>query len=103
MDKKNGNSEPAGAAKFATTRWSIVNSACNDSSTDARVALESLCQAYWFPLYAYVRKRVENVEEAHDLTQAFFERLLEKNYLAEANPDRGLFRSFLIHKNRSLH
>lgn len=60
------------------------------------MALESLCQAYWFPLYAYVRKRVVNVEEANDLTQAFFERLLEKKYLAEANPERGLFRSFLI-------
>ena len=60
------------------------------------MALESLCQAYWFPLYAYVRKRVVNVEEARDLTQAFFEQLLEKNYLAEANSERGRFRSFLI-------
>ena len=79
MDKKNESSEPVGAARFATTRWSIVNSAGVDSSSDAQVALESLCQAYWFPLYAYVRKRVVNVEEAQDLTQAFFEQLLEKN------------------------
>lgn len=96
MVKKNRDSQSAGAEKFATTRWSVVNSASHNSSPDAQVALEALCQAYWFPLYAYVRKRVVNIEEANDLTQAFFERLLEKNYLAEANPDRGLFRSFLI-------
>ncbi len=96
MSNEPHNPELPGAARFATTRWSIVNSAGHDSSADSRVALESLCQAYWFPLYAYVRRRVDNVEEANDLTQAFFERLLEKNYLAQANPERGLFRSFLI-------
>ena len=96
MSKESRNSDPSGSAKFTTTRWSIVNSAGHNSSPDAQVALESLCQAYWFPLYAYVRKRVVNVEEAKDLTQTFFERLLEKQYLAEAKPERGLFRSFLI-------
>lgn len=73
-----------------------MNSAGRDSSPDSQVALESLCQAYWFPLYAYVRKRVADLEEAHDLTQAFFEQLLEKNYLAQADSESGLFRSFLI-------
>ena len=96
MSNEHRNSIPAEAAKFATTRWSIVNSARLDSSPDSQVALESLCQAYWFPLYAYVRKRVVDVEEAHDLTQAFFAQLLEKNYLAQADSERGLFRSFLI-------
>ncbi|MEO2018361.1 MAG: sigma-70 family RNA polymerase sigma factor [Fuerstiella sp.] len=96
LPKEYRNSGPSGAAGFATTRWSIVNSAGQTSSPDSRVALESLCQAYWFPLYAYVRKRVDDVEEAHDLTQAFFQQLLAKNYLADADPERGRFRSFLI-------
>lgn len=96
MTSHRKSSEPVASARFATTRWSIVNSAGQKSSPEASEALESLCRAYWFPLYAYVRKRVANVEEANDLTQAFFEQLLEKNYVAQANPDRGLFRSFLI-------
>jgi DNA-directed RNA polymerase specialized sigma24 family protein len=96
MNMKKQTSAPPTPGEFVTTRWSVVKSAGHDSSPDAQVALESLCQAYWFPLYAYVRKRVANVEEANHLTQAFFERLLEKNYLSEADPERGLFRSFLI-------
>ena len=96
MPDGTSNPEPIEAARFATTRWSIVNSASHDSSPESRIALESLCQAYWFPLYAYVKKRVATIEEANDLTQAFFERLLDKNYLADADSERGLFRSFLL-------
>lgn len=66
------------------------------ADTAAHVALESLCRQYWLPLYAYVRRRVASVEEAQDLTQEFFVRLLEKQVLAEASPDRGRFRSFLL-------
>jgi hypothetical protein len=79
------NADPSHAAKFATTRWRIVNFAGCNSSPDSRVALEALCQAHWFPLYAYVRRRVTDVEEAHDLTRAFFAQLLEKNYIAKAD------------------
>ncbi|MEZ5944031.1 MAG: sigma-70 family RNA polymerase sigma factor [Planctomycetaceae bacterium] len=88
---------PAGrAGSFATTHWSLVIAAGNDAGEESRRALEELCRAYWSPLYAYVRRRVSSVHEAQDLTQAFFERLLEKQYLAVADPNRGRFRSFLI-------
>jgi RNA polymerase sigma factor (sigma-70 family) len=80
---------------FATTHWSLVISVSNADS-DSRSALEWLCRAYWMPLYAYVRRRVSNVHDAQDLTQAFFERLLEKDFLAHADPNRGRFRAFLL-------
>ena len=83
-------------AAFATTRWSIVVAAGHRSSPDSQRALESLCQAYWYPLYAYVRRRVTDVSEAQDLTQAFFAELLEKNYVESATPERGRFRAFLL-------
>ena len=86
----------AGAARFATTRWSVVLAAGARSSADSRRALESLCAAYWGPLYAYVRRRVSDVNEAQDLTQAFFAELLEKNYVGSATPERGRFRAFLL-------
>ncbi|MEO8496786.1 MAG: sigma-70 family RNA polymerase sigma factor [Planctomycetota bacterium] len=90
--------EPAAnkSPHFNTTRWSIVVSAGHKSSLDSRRALESLCESYWFPLYAYVRRRVVDVNEAHDLTQAFFAELLEKNYVGAAAPERGRFRAFLL-------
>ena len=75
-------------ASFATTRWSVVLTAGRRSSADADQALAELCRGYWFPLYAYVRRRVGSVEEARDLTQEFFARLLEKNILAVARPQR---------------
>lgn len=81
---------------FETTRWSIVVQAGEDSSEDARAALAKLCESYWVPLYGYVRRRISNVAEAHDLTQAFFAELLEKNYVAAADPERGRFRTFLL-------
>lgn len=81
---------------FATTQWSLVISVGNADSDSSRSALEWLCRAYWMPLYAYVRRRVSGVHDAQDLTQAFFERLLEKDYLADADPDRGRFRAFLL-------
>jgi RNA polymerase sigma-70 factor (ECF subfamily) len=81
---------------FATTRWSVVIAAGRNSSPDSKRALASLCETYWRPLYGYVRRRVADVNEAQDLTQAFFTELLEKNYVGAATPERGRFRAFLL-------
>lgn len=81
---------------FATTQWSLVLRAARPDDSAACTALETLCRRYWFPLYAFVRRRVSEVHEAQDLTQEFFLRLLEKNSLATASPERGRFRSFLL-------
>jgi DNA-directed RNA polymerase specialized sigma24 family protein len=85
-----------GDRQFAATRWSVVLAAGRRSSPDSRQALESLCHTYWYPLYVYVRRRVPNVHEAQDLTQAFFASLLERNALEAADRERGRFRSFLL-------
>src|SRR5437868_3621394 len=85
-----------GNGAFATTQWSVVLRAAETSSPTGRLALERLCRAYWHPLYAYVRRRGHSPEEAQDLTQAFFARLLEKHYLAHADRQRGKFRTFLL-------
>ena len=79
--------------EFDSTRWSVVLSAGHRGSPEA---LASLCDTYWYPLYAYVRRRVKRVQDAQDLTQAFFARLLEEDLLAVADPERGRFRSFLL-------
>jgi RNA polymerase sigma factor (sigma-70 family) len=84
------------AEHFATTHWSLVQAAGKGASADAQVALTSLCQTYWYPLYAYVRRQGHQPDDAQDLTQAFFARLLEKHYLQSADPERGRFRSFLL-------
>ena len=86
----------AGKRRFATTQWSVVLAAGNVGRHEARTALAQLCETYWYPLYAYVRRRVGNVHEAQDLTQAFFSHLLEKQAIARADRDRGRFRAFLI-------
>ena len=84
-------------AAFHTTRWSMVLAAGKDEGTASSAgALETLCQAYWYPLYVYIRRRTRQVHEAQDMTQAFFEKLLEKKTLANADPDRGRFRAFLL-------
>jgi RNA polymerase sigma factor (sigma-70 family) len=82
--------------QFATTRWSIVRVAGRRSSPDSRQALQSLCESYWYPLYAYVRRRVSDINDAQDLTQAFFAELLTKNYVGSATVERGRFRAFLL-------
>src|SRR5213082_1235394 len=81
---------------FATTHWSIVLAASRQTSPQATEALEKLCRAYWYPLYAYVRRQGYGPHDAQDLTQGFFTRLLEKNYLAQAERQKGRFRSFLL-------
>jgi RNA polymerase sigma-70 factor (ECF subfamily) len=82
--------------QFHHTHWSVVLTAGNSQAPGAGVALETLCQAYWFPLYAYVRRQGAASEEAQDLTQAFFEHLLEKKALRTVHPGKGKFRSFLL-------
>ena len=81
---------------FTTTRWSLVIAAGRDATPTSRAALAELCELYWPPLYAYARRRGHSVEEAQDLTQAFFTRLLEKHTVQVADPQRGRFRSFLL-------
>ena len=85
-----------GGAVFATTRWSVVLDAGRPDSPRAAEALAQLCQAYWQPLYAYARRHGHEGEEARDLTQEFFARLLEKNYVGAADKNRGRFRTFLL-------
>lgn len=91
-----GDSVARSKHQFAATRWSIVLVAGRRSSPDSRRALQLLCEAYWYPLYAYVRRRVGDVNDAQELTQAFFAELLAKNYVAAAKADRGRFRAFLL-------
>jgi RNA polymerase sigma-70 factor (ECF subfamily) len=82
---------------FAATRWTLVLSAARKSETPrATAALAELCGIYWYPLYAYVRRRNVDVHEAEDLTQEFFARLLEKKYLADVDRRKGKFRAFLL-------
>jgi RNA polymerase sigma-70 factor (ECF subfamily) len=81
---------------FGTTHWSVVLEAGGESSLQAQAALTRLCQTYWLPVYAFVRKRGYSPEEAKDLTQAFFANFLEKQHVSRANRERGRFRSFLM-------
>lgn len=85
----------SGGGRFATTRWSLVFSAGEDD-VQRQDALGELCELYWYPLYAYARRRGEDRHAAEDLTQGFLTRLLEKGDLAMADPARGRFRSFLL-------
>jgi RNA polymerase sigma-70 factor (ECF subfamily) len=85
-----------GNRHFATTQWSVVLAAGDGAGEESREALAQLCEAYWYALYAYVRRRVSDVHEAQDLTQAFFAQLLEKHAIAKADRTRGRFRAFLI-------
>ena len=87
--------------RFATTRWSMVLAAGAGPSERADRALAELCSGYWHPLYAYVRRRGYDPDDACDLTQAFFARLIEHRKLAAADPVRGRFRSFLLTSMRN--
>jgi RNA polymerase sigma-70 factor (ECF subfamily) len=81
---------------FVTTHWSVVLTAGRNDTTRAEDALANLCQTYWHPLYAYVRRRGYSTEDAQDLTQEFFARLLGQNAIATVSPEKGRFRSFLL-------
>jgi RNA polymerase sigma factor (sigma-70 family) len=85
-----------GSSQFPTTRWTLVIAAGDPRRNEARSALVSLCENYWYPLYAYLRRRGYPADQAQDLTQEFFVRLLEGRYLDRADPEKGRFRSFLL-------
>jgi RNA polymerase sigma-70 factor (ECF subfamily) len=81
--------------RFPTTRWTLVLSA-GDSAEEGRSALATLCESYWYPLYAYARRRGYAIDQAEELTQEFFVRLLQKRYLDRADPQKCRFRAFLL-------
>lgn len=82
--------------RFLTTHWTVVMNAADSRSPDRTKALETLCGAYWYPLYVYVRRGGFSPEDAQDLTQSFFASLLEKQIHGAADPGRGKFRTFLL-------
>jgi RNA polymerase sigma-70 factor (ECF subfamily) len=81
---------------FPPTRWSVVLAATQRHSPESASAMEALCRAYWYPLYAYVRRSGQSAHDAQDLTQEFFARLLEHHWLDTADPGKGRLRTFLI-------
>lgn len=85
-----------GANSFETTHWSVVLAAGDEPSDQSRAAMTTLCSAYWPPLLHFVYRQISNKQEAEDLTQGFFRHLLEKNVVANADPVRGRFRSYLL-------
>jgi DNA-directed RNA polymerase specialized sigma24 family protein len=91
------NSEPSISAtgSFPTTRWSLVIEAGSSTSPQARAALADLCSAYWYPLYAFIRRKGNDPDRALDLTQSYFARLLEHGVIARADETKGRFRAFL--------
>ena len=84
------------AEAFASTHWSVIIEAGAEGTPEADLALERLCQTYWYPLYAYVRRQGQSPHDAQDLTQAFFARFLQRKYFSHADQSRGKFRSFLL-------
>jgi RNA polymerase sigma-70 factor (ECF subfamily) len=96
VNQTNSAPVPDSNAYFVTTHWSVVLSAQAKNSPQAGTALETLCRTYWYPLYAYVRRQGRSPHDAQDLTQEFFARLLEKDYLQAVVREKGKFRSFLL-------
>ena len=86
----------SGRSQFPATRWTLVVAAGDPHRKEAQSALTSLCENYWYPLYAYLRWRGYPADQAQDLTQAFFIRVLEGRYLDRADPEKGRFRCFLL-------
>jgi RNA polymerase sigma-70 factor (ECF subfamily) len=87
---------PAGPGVFVTTHWSVVLAAKDKNSPQSEEALETLCRTYWYPLYVFARRQGHQPQDAQDLVQEFFMRLLQKDYLEAVEPERGRFRTFLI-------
>jgi DNA-directed RNA polymerase specialized sigma24 family protein len=98
MSRRSSRSDSRSASnRFATTRWSIVLAAAREhGGPESGAALATLCQTYWYPVYAYVRRRGYPASDAQDRTQAFFTALLEKDYVRLADRERGRFRTFLL-------
>jgi DNA-directed RNA polymerase specialized sigma24 family protein len=88
--------ESVSPAGFPTTHWSRVAHAVDPAAPEARAALAELCRAYWYPIYAFIRRKGNDPEQALDLTQGYFAHLLERGIVAAADPVRGRFRSFLL-------
>ena len=85
-----------GRADFPTTSWTLVLAAGDVNSADSRDALTSLCATYWYPLYAFLRKRGNDAPQAQDLVQEFFARFIERRFFDRADPEKGNFRTFLL-------
>lgn len=98
MSQSDSSSETRASAAggFATTHWSVVLAAGERGSPQAHAALSRLCETYWYPLYAFVRRQGYPAHDAEDLTQEFFARLLQSHFFAAADRKRGRFRSFLL-------
>ena len=96
MREPGRESAPDSPRVFATTHWSVVVAAGQDESAPARNALETLCRAYWYPIYVYVRRKGYGPDDAQDLTQAFFAQLISKHHLRLADRNKGKFRTFLL-------
>jgi RNA polymerase sigma-70 factor (ECF subfamily) len=96
MAEPGQESEAAGPRVFATTHWSVVLAAGESDSVPARRALETLCRAYWYPIYVYVRRKGHGPDDAQDLTQEFFAQFIAKELLRFADRDKGRFRTFLL-------
>ncbi len=95
-DETKDKGSAAARGRFATTRWSVILAAGNRAEPGWQDALSTLCEVYWYPLYAFARRTGTQPEEAQDLTQEFFTRLLQKDSLRRADPRKGRFRSFLL-------
>ncbi len=96
MPSGDGGDRDSAGRRFVTTSWTLVAAAGETSQPGAREALETLCRAYWMPVYAYLRRSGAPAEQARDLTQGFFTELLEKRWFKQARRDRGRFRTFLL-------
>src|SRR5436305_1911673 len=96
LDGNNATPSPAQAGAFATTHWSVVLNAGGEDSSRAIVAIEKLAKDYWYPLYAYVRRKGHDAHTAEDLTQEFFARVVSRNFLARVDRTKGRFRSWLL-------
>ena len=96
MSSSSTAAPPASDAWFVTTHWSVVLSAREKESPQSAAALETLCRTYWYPLYAFSRRQGRAPHDAQDLTQGFFARLLQKDYLQAAAREKGKFRTFLL-------
>lgn len=90
------NDDRYGRARFATTHWSIILAAATRDSPAAEEALTHLCSLYWYPIFAFVRREGYSIDDAEELTQSFFTRLIEKNDISDADRSRGRFRTFLL-------
>ena len=96
VSRQNSQAETGGSPVFATTHWSVVLAAGHDSAPGAAEAMETLCRAYWYPLYCFVRRQGHSPADTEDLTQGFLAHILERRALRKVSPAHGRFRSFLL-------